>query len=198
MGDVTGVRARPGGRVTLRFTDSGFRAVARPQGPVGKVVDRLLGDLGCGLCLLVVVLAGGVAAHLWETGDTGVALVLATVAAPCAVVVLTRVVVEIVGHAVFVVGLVGAVLLAPLLLFPGVRAWARAWWKKEPSRLDRLIPVSAVEPVKVTRDGRTVTVTVLVDGRPVAYSARDGAGDSLDREFRAMLSARGTATGIGT
>ena len=37
MTDVTGVRARPGGRVTLRFTGTGYRALPQPAGTQVRV-----------------------------------------------------------------------------------------------------------------------------------------------------------------
>jgi hypothetical protein len=196
MGDVTGVRARPGGTVTLRFTDTGFRAVARPRGSVGRVVDALLGDAGCAVSLLVAVLAGGFAVHQAERGQIGAALVLGSLAAPFAVVVLTRLVVEAVGHAVLVVAVVGAVLLSPLLLlFPGMRRRVTAWWKREApaSLLGRHIGVEEIEPVSVTRDGPTVTVVLLVAGQRVRYRA----GVALEREFRTLLSAPRPTTRVG-
>jgi hypothetical protein len=65
------------------------------------------------------------------------------------------------------------------------------------SHLDRRIPVTDPEPVSVDRDGRTVTVLVLVDGDPIRYRARGSDGDALEREFRTMLSAPRPATGVG-
>ncbi|GAA1031935.1 hypothetical protein GCM10009557_28770 [Virgisporangium ochraceum] len=186
--------------MTLRFTDAGFRAVPRPQGAWGRFLDVALGDAACAVSLAVAVVAGGFAAHQAENDQFEIAAMLGLVAAPFALVVLTRVVVEVVGHAVLLVMFLGAVLFSPLLLFPGVRRRARRWWKKEPTgplNLDRLIPVCDLEPVSVDRTGRRVTVTVLVDGRPVAYEARDGAGERLEGEFRALLSAPRPATGVG-
>jgi uncharacterized membrane protein YgdD (TMEM256/DUF423 family) len=199
MNDVTGVRAKPGGRVTLRFTGNGFRAVPRPRSTAGRMADALLCDAGCAVSLLVAVLAGAFAAHRWETGETEAALVLAAVAAPFAVVVVTRVVIEAVGHAVLLLVVAGAVLFSPLLLFPGVRRRARAWWKRDtPSGkglLDRHIFVDEIEPVSVTRDGSTVTVVLMVGEHRARYRSSDG--DALEGEFRALLSAPRPATGVG-
>jgi hypothetical protein len=97
MGDVTGVRAKPGGAVTLRFTDTGFRAVPRPRGAMGRVVDAVLGDAFCAVSLVVAAFAGSFASYRWGEGETEVALVFGVLAVPFALVVLTRVVVEVVG-----------------------------------------------------------------------------------------------------
>lgn len=192
MGDVTGVRAKPGGAVTLRFTENGFRAVPRPQGAGGRFLDVVLGDVFCAVSLVVAAFAGSFASYRWGEGEVEVALVFGVLAAPFALVVLTRVVVEVVGHAAFLLMVVGMMLL---LLVPWTRRRAKAWWRKKPpaSLLDRHIFVEEVEPASVTRDGSTVTVVLEVAGQRVRYRA----GDALEREFRALLSAPRPTTGVG-
>ncbi len=196
MTDVTGVRARPGGRVTLRFTGTGYRALPKPS-RYEIWSDRLLGDATAGVSVVVLIVCGGLAAYLWQEDAKPVAAGLGVICVPCVILLLARAAVEIAGHLFLVVALVGAVILAPFLVFPGVRRWARGWWGRKPSgsHVDRTIGVTDLELSSVKRDGRTVTVVVLIDGDPVAYTAHENDGDALEREFHAMLSR--PATGVG-
>jgi hypothetical protein len=196
MTDVTGVRARPGGRVTLRFTGTGYRALPKPS-RYEIWADRLLGDATAGVSVIVLIVCGGLAAYLWQEDAKPVAAGLGVICAPCVILLLARAAVEIVGHLFLVVAVVGAVILAPFLVFPGVRRRAKAWWGRKPSEshVDRMIRATDLEPVSVERDGRTVTVVVLIDGDRVAYTAHEKDGDALEREFRDMLSR--PAAGVG-
>ncbi len=197
MTDVTGVRARPGGRVTLRFTGTGYRALPQPK-RLEIWGDRLLGDATTGISLVVLIVFGGLAAYLWQEDAKPVSVLLLVICVPCLLVLLARAAIESVGWLFLAAALVGAVLFAPLLLFPGVRQQAKRWWKRKPaeSHLDKRIRVTDLEPVSVERNGTAVTVTVLIDGARIRYTARDG--DALEREFRAMLSTTGPAAGVSS
>jgi hypothetical protein len=196
MTDVTGVRARPGGRVTLRFTGTGYRALPQPK-RLEIWGDRLLGDATTGISLVVLIVFGGLAAYLWQEDAKPVSVLLLVICVPCLLVLLARAAIESVGWLFLGAALVGAVLFAPLLLFPHFRQRAKRWWNRKPagSHLDKRIRVTDLEPVSVERNGTAVTVTVLIDGARIRYTARDG--DALEREFHAMLSTTGPATGVG-
>jgi hypothetical protein len=198
MTDVTGVQARPGGQVTLRFTETGYRALPRPT-KAEAWGDRLLGDATAGISVVVLIVLGVAAGHLWRADVKPVAIGLLVLCAPCVLVLLARAAAEIVGHLYLLGALVGAVVLAPLLVFPAFRRRARRWWKGEPagSHVDSQIAATRVEPVSVKRDGDSVTVTVLVDDDAIRYTATGAQGEALEREFHAMLSAPRPATGIG-
>ncbi|GAA0953766.1 hypothetical protein Vau01_107760 [Virgisporangium aurantiacum] len=180
--------------MTLRFTGTGYRALPQPK-RLEIWGDRLLGDATTGISLIVLIVFGGLAAYLWQEDAKPVSVLLLVICVPCLLVLLARAAIESVGWLFLAAAVVGAVLFAPLLLFPGARRWATQWWKKKPaeSHLDKRIRVTDLEPVSVERNGRAVTVTVLIDGARIRYTARDG--DALEREFRAMLSR--PATGVG-
>jgi hypothetical protein len=190
MTDVTGVRARPGGRVTLRFTGTGYRALPQPN-RLEIWGDRLLGDASTGISLVVLIVFGGLAAYLWQEDAKPVSVMLLVICVPCVLVLLVRAAVESVGWLFLAAAVAGAVLFFPLLVFPGIRKKAKEWWTRKPteSHVGKRIRVTDLEPVAVERNGRAVTVTVLVDGARIRYTARDG--DALEREFRAMLSGVG-------
>jgi hypothetical protein len=194
MTDVTGVRARPGGRVTLRFTGTGYRAL--PQPARHEVWgDRLLGDATAGISVLVLIVLGVLASYLWQEDAKPVAAGLGILCVPFLLLLLARAAVEAVGWLFLAAAVVGAVLFAPLLVLPGFRRQVKEWWTRKPaeSHVDKRIRVTDVHPVSVERKGRGVTVTVLIDGDLVRYEAEDG--DALEREFQAMLS--GPATRVG-
>lgn len=189
MGDITGVRARPGGRVTLRFSDDSYRALPYPK-RTEKALDLVLGDGAVGVSVLVFLLLGGFATYQWTEGHHALAGTLAAVVAPFAVILLIRAVVEIAAHAALVLVLAAVVVLSPLLLIPRVRATAKRWWKREPKEalLNKRIRATEVEAFEP--DGKGVAVTLK--GQRVRYTADDG--KALEREFRAMMSA---APGVG-
>jgi hypothetical protein len=140
--------------------------------------------------VVAVLLLGGIAVSQIVDGSRPLGVTLAVVAAPFAIVLLVRAAVEGAAQVVFILAVGAAVLLSPLLLIPSVRHRAKRWWKKEPaaSYVGRRIYASEVEPVSVSREA----VVVLVGGRRIRYTAREG--DALEREFRQMFSA---AAGVG-
>jgi hypothetical protein len=90
-------------------------------GPVGWLLD----DLGCGLSLLWALVFGGGAVFAASRGYTPVAVLLATIAAPGALVVVVRLAGEALAELAGYLVLALCVLLFPLLAIPAVRRWIR-------------------------------------------------------------------------
>lgn len=188
MTRVTGVRAEPGGPVTLHFTEDGYRERR------ADVIGWLLDDPGCFTSLLVAAGCGIGAVYAYEYDQTVLAIVLAVLAIPGALVVLVRVLAEVAAELVGYLMIGVIVLMSPLLVFPAMRRRARAWFRgsdkpTEPSRSER-IPAAEVTDAEVRRDGATVTVLLKVRDKRVRYQATGTAGERLEREIRTLLADR--------
>jgi hypothetical protein len=186
---VTGVRAQPGGRVTLHFDQAGYRVVRQP----GRL-DLLLGDAGCVISLVLALLFGTGAGFAASRGYLALAIVLGVLALPWTLVVLARlfiaILAEVAGYALLALW----VILLPLLAFPGVRRWLRARRAARSAgpgpAAHGYVPADSVTTARIQHEADLVTVLVQRGDDAVRYQAAAGPGRQLEHHFRTVLGTR--------
>jgi len=185
---VSGVRAEPGGPVTITFTGGGLAVAPETRGArVARRAGWLVGVPGALLFLVVAVAAAAAGGSL--SGHHGVqdaAYDVFFAALACiAIVLLVHAAEEALGYAVLAV----AVIALPLLLVPGFRRWVGRGLRGAPApdRPRNWIAPGRLGAVRVDRQGRAVAAQVsYLDGQQIRYLARGRSGRQLATEFERL------------
>ncbi len=183
------VRAWPGGRADLHFDKSGYRVEPRSTG-----IGWLFSDAGTGVCVLLALGFGIGAGVGYAHHHPTLAIVLAILAAPCALVALGRLLAEALAEVLGYAMLALLVIAAPLLVFPGVRRWLRnrraaGSGIRDPASRGYVAATSVLR-AEVQHDADTITIVVERDGGSLRYAATGEAGQRLEHEFSAVLGDR--------
>lgn len=196
MYEIKGVRATPGGRISLRFHEHGF--AVKPDRRGGRVADRLLGEeAGC-VTALVLLASVGVFSLLRKVGAPDAALTACMwvfIAAVCygALLALLHWTAGVVANAVL---FLLVVISLPALLIPGYRRTVLRRWRGGGAEAESgWVPGTALSGVWHHADPRVGTVVTVrqTDGSVTAYvPPPDRARDVYDR-FDALLRRHHTA-----
>ncbi|MFD8289366.1 hypothetical protein ACFV2B_14285 [Streptomyces lavendulae] len=186
MYEIEGVRATPGGRISVRFHQHGY--VERPDRRAGRVAETLFGEgAGC-LTALVLLASVGLFTLLRKNGAPEAAVTACMwvfIVAVCygAVIALLQ----------WASGVADILLIAvtfPALLIPGYRRMVlRRWRGGAPENEPGWVPGTALSGVwhQVDPQGRPVVTVRRTDGSVTAYVPPADKARNLHDHFDTLL-----------